>query len=106
MTDGTTIASDLDRTEANKALIRSYMDGLVTGRQTLAAKGSAVKYDRVHRVLGEGNFVLVASEGSLGARPTAHYDLYRIESGKIAAHWDTMEAIPPRADWKNPNGKF
>jgi hypothetical protein len=30
--------------------------------------GLAVKYDRVHRVHGESNFVLVGSEGTFGAR--------------------------------------
>jgi hypothetical protein len=24
----------------------------------------------------------------------------------IAEHWDTLEAIPPRDQWKNSNGKF
>ena len=24
----------------------------------------------------------------------------------IAEHWDTLEAIPPRDQWKNNNGKF
>ena len=29
-----------------------------------------------------------------------------IENGKIAEHWDTIETIPARSEWKNPNGKF
>jgi predicted SnoaL-like aldol condensation-catalyzing enzyme len=70
----------------------------------LATRGSAVKYDKAHKVLGEGNFVLVVSAGTFGDYPTAFYDLYRIQNEKIAEHWDTLEAIPPRADWKNPNG--
>jgi len=24
------------------------------------------------------------------------YDLYRLQDGKIAEHWDTLESIPPR----------
>ena len=50
--------------------------------------------------------MLVVSEGTFGDRPTAYYDLYRVQNGKIAEHWDTLEVIPPREDWKNPNGKF
>jgi len=34
--------------------------------------------------LGEGNFVLIASEGRLGGKHTAFYDLFRVENGKIA----------------------
>ena len=65
-----------------------------------------MKYDRVHEVLAEGDFVLVVAEGSFGNQASAYYDLYRIQNGKIAEHWDTIKAIPPRADWKNSNGKF
>jgi len=68
--------------------------------------GVTMKYERIHRVLGEGNFVLVASEGSLGGKPTSFYDLFRVENGKIAEHWDTIETIAPRSEWKNANGKF
>ena len=137
MIDGPTMATDLDKTEANKALMQTYMDDLLHGRkdkfasyfdgnnyiqhsplvadnltglfaglQALAKQGLAVKYDRVHKVLGEGNFVLVVAEGSFGGRATSYYDFYRIQNGKIAEHWDTLEPIPPRAEWKNSNGKF
>ena len=137
MLDGPTTPTDLDKTEANKALMQSYMDdllhgrrdkfagyfdgnsyiqhnpwvadnlnGLIAGLTSLAKQGKAVKYERVHMVLGEGNFVLVVGEGLFGDQPTSYYDFYRIQNGKIAEHWDTLEAIPPRAEWKNPNGKF
>jgi predicted SnoaL-like aldol condensation-catalyzing enzyme len=137
MLDGPTTASDLDKTDANKTLMQTYMDdllhgprdrfagyfdgneyvqhnpwvadgltGLVAGLQALAKEGKAVKYQRVEKVLGEGDFVLVVSEGAFGDHPTSYYDLYRIQNGKIAEHWDTLEAIPPREDWKNSNGKF
>lgn len=65
-----------------------------------------MKYDHIHKVLGEGNFVLVVSEGSVGGKPTAFYDLFRVEKGVLAEHWDTIETIPARAEWKNDNGKF
>ena len=66
----------------------------------------AMKYHKVHKVLGEGNFVLVASEGEFAGKASAFYDLFRIEHGKIAEHWDTIETIPARSEWKNTNGKF
>jgi predicted SnoaL-like aldol condensation-catalyzing enzyme len=137
MLDGPTAPTDLDKTEANKALMQSYMadllasrkdkfpgyfngiayiqhnpwvadnlTGLLAGLAALAKEGKAVAYTKVHRVLGEGNFVLVVAEGTFGAKPTSFYDFYRIENGKLAEHWDTLESIAPRAEWKNANGKF
>ncbi|MDO8284096.1 MAG: nuclear transport factor 2 family protein [Rhodoferax sp.] len=138
MLDGTTAVTDLDKTEANKALVRSFVDDiLVNGKLEklagyydgdnyvqhnpqigdglsglgkalgdMAKAGITMKYSTIHKVLGEGNFVLVVSEGVFAGKPTSFYDLFRVQSGKIAEHWDTMETIPARAEWKNANGKF
>jgi predicted SnoaL-like aldol condensation-catalyzing enzyme len=65
-----------------------------------------MKCDRIHEVRDEGNVVLVVSEGSFAGAATSLYDLFRVENGKIAEHWDTIEAIPDRAAWTNDNGKF
>jgi len=65
-----------------------------------------VDYQKLHRVLAEGNFVLAVSEGDNAGVHTAFYDLFRVEGGRIAEHWDTTEKIAPRSEWKNDNGKF
>ena len=65
-----------------------------------------MKYDTIHKVIGEGNFVLVVSEGSFASRPTSFYDLFRVANYKIAEHWDVMETILPKEEWKNNNSKF
>jgi predicted SnoaL-like aldol condensation-catalyzing enzyme len=138
MTDGTTTITDLDKTEANKTLVRNFVDDiLVNGKMEklavyfngdnyiqhnplipdqlsglgkalgeMAKAGITMKYDRIHKVLGEGNFVLVVSEGQLGGKHNSFYDLFRVENGKIAEHWDTIEEIPVKEQWKNNNGKF
>jgi len=69
-------------------------------------EGISISYNKIHKVLGEGNFVLVVSEGEFGGKPTSFYDLFRIENGVIAEHWDTIEEIPAKENWKNNNGKF
>lgn len=69
-------------------------------------EGKPQKYTQIHKVLGEGNFVLVLSEGYLGGEHSAFYDLYRIEEDKIVEHWDVIEAIPEPDKRKNTNGKF
>ncbi len=138
MIDGTTAVIDLDRTEPNKAIVRSFVDDiLVNGRMdklagyfdgddylqhnpavadglsglgaalaAMAKAGVSMKYERIHKVLGEGNFVLVISEGQFAGKHVAFYDLFRVQANKIAEHWDTIEPIPPQSEWKNANGKF
>ena len=86
--------------------IADRLSGLGAALQAMARTGVTMKYDRIHRVLGEGQFVLVVSEGQFGGKPTSFYDLFRVQNGKIVEHWDTIETIPPRSEWKNANGKF
>jgi predicted SnoaL-like aldol condensation-catalyzing enzyme len=82
------------------------LSGLGAALEAMAKQGITMKYDKVHKVLGEGNFVLVLSEGTFAGKHTSFYDLFRVENGKIAEHWDTIETIPAQSEWKNNNGKF
>lgn len=137
-TDGPTEASDLDKTEENRALIEAFLVDVMQGKhpektpeyfagdayiqhntgiadglsglgaalEALAADGIQMIYDETHQVLAQGNFVLGVSEGTFGGKPTSYYDLWRVEDGKVAEHWDVMETIADTADWQNGNGKF
>lgn len=86
------------------------MDGVPSLRAALQETGDGggrrIDYHRVHRVLAEGSFVLCVSEGALNGTHSAYYDLFRVEGGKLAEHWDTTETVAPRSEWKNDNGKF
>lgn len=84
-------------------------DGVSILRSALEAEdesGRRIDYNRVHRILAEGNFVLCVSEGNYGGDHTAFYDLFRLANGKVVEHWDTTEKVAPRSEWKNDNGKF
>lgn len=137
-TDGTTAVTNLDKTAANRELVRNFLydvmqgnhlektpdyfdgdayiqhnigiadgvSGLNAALAALAEQGITMVYDEVHQVLAQGNFVLAVSEGTFGGAPTAYYDLWRVQDGKIAEHWDVMETIPERSTWANENGKF
>lgn len=97
---------DGDNYTQHNPQIADGLSGLGNALKYMASQGVVMKFDKVHRVLGEGNFVLVVSEGSFADKPTSFYDLFRVENGKIAEHWDVMETIMPKADRKNDNGKF
>jgi predicted SnoaL-like aldol condensation-catalyzing enzyme len=135
MIDGSTEVTDIERTEENREVIRSFVDEVLvkirldrldhyidsTGyiehnplmsdslpalREALSSNDKVRKYDRIHRILAEGNFVLCVSEGFLDSVHSSFYDLFRIADGKIMEHWDTTEAVPARSEWVNQNGKF
>lgn len=137
-TDGPTIATDLDKTAANKAVVTDFINtvlveaqynkmgnyfdgdnyiqhnsligdglsGLGKALEEMAKNGVTMVYEKNHIVLGEGNFVLAVSEGKFAGAHTSFYDLFRIENGKIAEHWDIIETILPASEHKNNNGKF
>ncbi|GIF47078.1 putative SnoaL-like aldol condensation-catalyzing enzyme [Asanoa ferruginea] len=132
-TDGPTEVTDLASTEANRDLVVGFIetvfkdgragaignfistdeylqhspgiaDGIGELSATLEKLGSGLAYDKVHLVVAEGNFVLTAGEGTFGGKPTAFYDLYRVENGKIVEHWDSTPEI--RNDLPHANGAF
>lgn len=87
--------------------IADGLDGLGAALTYFAENGLALKYNKIHMVLGEGNFVLTISEGLFGKNEhVAYYDLFRVENDQIVEHWDIIQPITPKSEWKNENGKF
>ena len=86
--------------------IADGLSGLGAALEALGKQGIQMIYDNIHQVLAQGNFVLAVSEGTFGGAPTSYYDLWRIENGKVAEHWDVMETIADKDTWQNQNGKF
>lgn len=86
--------------------IADGLSGLGAALAALAEQGIQMIYNKTHMVLADGNYGLAVSEGTFGGAPTSYYDLFRIENGKIAEHWDVMETIAEQSAWQNQNGKF
>ena len=136
--DGCKELKDLDKTEANRELVKNFLADVMQGQHpektpeyfdgdtyiqhntgiadglsglgsalaALAEQGIQMIYTTVHQVLAQGNYVLAVSEGTFGGASTSYYDLWRVENGKIAEHWDVMETIAAKETWQNQNGKF
>ena len=134
--DGPTQVTDLDKTAANKTLVKNFVDDVLFGKApqkitdyistteyhqhnvgikdgldglneaigALMAQNNMFKYNKVHKVLGEGNFVVTVSEGEWSGKPQAFYDLFRVQDGKIVEHWDVVQEIP--AEMAHGNGMF
>ncbi|MFF5979733.1 nuclear transport factor 2 family protein [Streptomyces olindensis] len=79
------------------------LDGFAAAAATWAEQGRNLVYKQVHRVIAEGEFVLVQSEGEFGV-PVAYYDLFRVADGKIVEHWDVIAPVP--AELPHTNGLF
>lgn len=86
--------------------IADGLSGLGAALAAMAEQGIQMIYTTTHQVLAQGNYVLAVSEGTFGGAPTSYYDLWRVENGKIAEHWDVMETIADESTWQNQNGKF
>jgi len=138
MIDGPTEITDIDKTSANKKLLKNFARDVLQGKnpsriadyisaekylqhnpgvadgltslsaaiEKLNKAGMPMKYTRIHKILGEGNFVLTIAEGVFLNKDVTFYDLFRIENEKIVEHWDVIENAIPMDQWKNTNGKF
>ena len=93
-------------TEHNPFLTDDWSSLHAIPRKSPTSDANSIHYEKCHRLLAEGNFVLSVCEGYVNQISSSFFDLYRLKTGKIVEHWDTTEAIPPRSEWKNDNGKF
>ncbi|MDC1068461.1 hypothetical protein OAQ99_04810 [Candidatus Kapabacteria bacterium] len=85
--------------------IKDGLSGIGEAVKYLTSQNNMFKYTKIQKVLGEGNFVLVVSEGEWNGTTNAFYDLLRFENGKAVEHWDVIQPIPTKA-LANDNGMF
>jgi len=85
--------------------VKDGLNEIIEAIQYLTAQNDMFIYTKVHKVLGEGNFVLTVSEGSWHDKPQVFYDLFRFEDGKAVEHWDVIQEIPSEG-LANANGMF
>jgi len=87
-------------------MVADGLEGFGAFMGDMAKKGITMEYNTVHKVIGEGNFVLTMSEGAFGGEPQAFYDLFRLEDGLIVEHWDVIAPMPGPDAKNNDAGKF
>ena len=82
------------------------VDALGAAFAAAADRGEAIAYTSTELVLGQGDFVLACSLGTIGDRSTAFYDLFRVAGGAIVEHWDVVQPIQAENERANDNAKF
>ena len=133
--DGPREITDLDKTEANRALVRAAIedalmeggnprdidryisseqyiqhnaeveDGLAPFKALATARDRKLFYKEIVLLVAQGNFVASLCRAEWEGAPYAQADLFRVENGKIVEHWDAAEPIGPEDEWVN-SGKF
>lgn len=97
---------DGDKYIQHNTSIADGLSGLGAALEAMAKQGISMVYDKTHMVLADGDYALACSEGIFGGVATTYYDLFRVENGFIAEHWDVMETLADKSTWANENGKF
>lgn len=90
--------------DQHNPIVKDGLDGLSEAINALTAQNNMFDYHKLHRVIGEGNFVLTQSEGKWNGEPQAFYDLFRFKNGKLVEHWDVIQQVP--AEMVHDNGMF
>ncbi|NEQ51683.1 MAG: hypothetical protein F6K11_16340 [Leptolyngbya sp. SIO3F4] len=85
--------------------VKDGLSGIGEAVAYLSSQNNMFQYTRIHKVLGEGDFVLVVSEGQWNGTNNVFYDLLRFENGKAVEHWDVIQPIPSEG-LANENGMF
>jgi len=132
--DGPTTVVDLERTDANKALVGRMIEELLMpgadggkaaeyiapdyiehdpeaggGTTSLATlltnPDRSLWYHEIVLLVGQGNFVATLCRATEDGREYARVDIFRLDNGLIVEHWDNIEPVPLRDEWAN-SGKF
>ena len=132
-TDGPTEAKHLEDTQKNKSFVRAYYqtfhlagdhrradqyfagdlmirhepgvrDGITEFLRDVEVLMQHRTIDEVKLLLGQGDFVFIAAEGTHEGDPCAYIDLYRVADEKIVEHWGFPQKISPQKERKNNHG--
>lgn len=76
-----------ERYDQHHPEIADGLDGLGAAFAAWTEQGKKIVYGKIHRVIAEGNFVLVVAEGVFDV-PVAFWDLFRVADSKNVEHWD------------------
>ncbi|WP_338877029.1 nuclear transport factor 2 family protein [Spirosoma sp. SC4-14] len=128
MMNGDAEVDPSDDAEPNKAIVDQYYDVLIhrqierlpyyvwadmvqhspeianglTGlTEFLQRPADQFSIQKAHRIIGEGNFVVVQAAGIWNQKPAVFYDTFRLDKGKIAEQWTVRQFVPETMPHQN-----
>jgi len=90
--------------DQHNPMVSDGLAGLTAAIEYLSSQNNMFKYHKVHKLLGEGSYVIVQAEGEWNQKPHVFYDLFRLKDGKVVEHWDVVNEIPEQM--AHDNGIF
>jgi predicted SnoaL-like aldol condensation-catalyzing enzyme len=105
MTNGISVIEDSADAEKNKNVVKEFYANILQTDKYLtpgfiehnATSGLLNQTDytiKVHRIIGEGNFVVSQCECKHADKTLAQYNIFKMEDGKIAEHWSVEQEVP------------
>ena len=106
------IFGDLDTTAVDEYMSTNFIQhnptiadgpqGVKALVQMLASRGIQKQKITFKHVIAEGDIVILHSRYEMTGKESRFIDIYRIENGKIAEHWDAMMQMPDKRANNNP----
>ena len=119
MMDGDVVPGGADLTVSNKSIVKNFYQRVFIDKQFdampnfvapdliqhnpeiangtrgltdyLVQKSDSMSIEKIGLFVGEGNFVVVQSEGKLNQKPATFYEVFRLTDGKIVEQWGVKQ---------------
>jgi predicted SnoaL-like aldol condensation-catalyzing enzyme len=106
------IFGDLDSTAVDDYMSKNFIQhnptiadgpqGVKALVQMLISKGIPKQKIEFKHIIAEGDIVILHSRYTMAGKESRFIDIYRVENGKLAEHWDAMMQMPDKRANNNP----
>jgi predicted SnoaL-like aldol condensation-catalyzing enzyme len=62
---------------------------------SMKGRGETFRYEKVYKIIGQGNFVVSLCAVRSGEENLRVFDIFRLDEGKIVEHWANTETLTP-----------
>ncbi|GGB23725.1 nuclear transport factor 2 family protein [Mucilaginibacter rubeus] len=106
------IFGDLDTSAVDEYMSKNFLqhnptiadgpEGVKALVKMLISKGISHQKIEFKHIVADGDIVILHSRYEMAGKESRFIDIYRLENGKLAEHWDAMMQMPDRRANNNP----